>query len=77
MDRAGQDGTEDYEDVGHSNEARKKLDEFEVGELPPSERSAADASSSGGGGGGGGMMFGVVGALVAAGAAYYYMTEMQ
>ena len=41
LDRVGQDATEDFEDVGHSNEARKQLLSFEVGELPPSERAAA------------------------------------
>ena len=38
MDRAGQDATEDFEDVGHSKDARQQLDKFEKGELPPSER---------------------------------------
>ena len=38
LDRGGKDATEDYEDVGHSNEARKQLAPFEIGELPPSER---------------------------------------
>jgi cytochrome b5 len=77
MDRAGHDATEDFEDVGHSNEARKKLAEFEIGEPPPSEHKAAGESSSGGGGGGSGMVIGIIGAVVAAGAGYYYMTYMQ
>ena len=65
MDRAGKDATEDYEDVGHSNEARKTLNRFEVGELPPSERVAVSESSSGGGGGG--MMMAVPVLLLALG----------
>jgi len=72
LDRAGQDGTEDFEDVGHSNEARKQLASMEVGELPPSERTAGKAESGGSGGGMGAMV--IVPVLVAvAGAAYYYM----
>jgi len=78
MDRAGQDATEDFEDVGHSNEARKKLEEYEKGEIPPSEKTAAGAASTEGGGGGGSMaVIGIVGVLIAAGAGYYYTTYMQ
>jgi cytochrome b involved in lipid metabolism len=66
LDRGGKDGTEDFEDVGHSNEARKKLNEFEIGELPPSEREAA---SSGGG------MMAVPVLLLAVGAGYYFYTQ--
>ena len=51
LDRVGQDATEDFEDVGHSQDARKQLATFEVGELPPSERKSAKAASGGGGGG--------------------------
>lgn len=71
LDRAGKDATEDYEDVGHSNEARKALKPMEIGELPPHEREAAkDASSSSGGGSSLGMAIPVL--LVAIGAGYYY-----
>merc|ERR1712087_376832 len=31
MDKAGQDATEEFEDVGHSNDARKTLETFIVG----------------------------------------------
>ncbi|KOO36613.1 retinal pigment epithelial membrane protein, partial [Chrysochromulina tobinii] len=41
LDRAGKDATEDYEDVGHSNEARKALLPLEIGEISPSEQKAA------------------------------------
>ena len=76
MDRAGQDATEDFEDVGHSTEARKKLEEFMVGELPPSERKKASDSGSGGGSGSGSMIAIVV-AVLAIGGGYYYMNFMQ
>ena len=75
LDRVGQDATEDFEDVGHSQDARKQLTTFEVGELPPSERKSASASSGGGGGGMGAMV--LVPVLLAVGAGYYYMTQMQ
>ena len=76
LDRVGQDATEDFEDVGHSQDARKQLATFEVGELPPSERKSAKAASGGGCGGGMGVMA-LVPVLLAAGAGYYYMTQMQ
>merc|ERR1719198_970825 len=43
-DKAGEDATMEFEDVGHSNDARKTLEQFIVGELPPSERSASGSS---------------------------------
>ena len=73
LDRAGKDATEDYEDVGHSNEARKTLNKFEVGELPPSERVAASQSGSSGGGG---AMLAVPVLLVAVAAGYFYYSNM-
>ena len=45
LDRVGQDATEDFEDVGHSQDARKQLATFEVGELPPSERAESGADA--------------------------------
>lgn len=76
MDRAGQDATEDYEDVGHSNEARKTLEQFLVGELPPSEHAKGGADGSSGAGGGSGMMIAAVVALLAVGGGYYYANYM-
>ena len=76
LDRVGQDATEDFEDINHSQDARKQLATFEVGELPPSERKSAKAASGGGGGGGMGVMA-LVPVLLAAGAGYYYMTQVQ
>jgi len=78
MERAGKDATEDFEDVGHSNEARKALKALEVGELPPSERAALKSGGGGSGGGGGGSMAMAIPALVIAIGAgyYYYATQM-
>ena len=75
LDRVGQDATDDFEDVGHSQEARKQLLTLEKGELPPSQRVVAKSSGAGGGGGGVGMML-VVPVLLAVGAGYYYMNNM-
>lgn len=78
MDRAGDDGTDDYEDVGHSNDARKKLAEFEIGELPPSERKDTLGSAHSSGGDKSGMLVGGFVALcLAAGFGYYFMNYMQ
>ena len=74
IDRAGKDATEDFEDVGHSNEARKQLKAFEKGELPPSERAAAAKSSEGGGGGMGLLLVPVL--AIVAGVGYYFYSEM-
>ncbi len=74
MDRAGQDGTEDFEDVGHSKDARDQLSKYEIGELPPSEQKAersADTIRDAAGGGSMMMIMPIIG-LVAA-AAYYYL----
>ena len=72
LDRAGQDATEDFEDVGHSNDARKQLNKYEKGELPPSERKVVKTSAGGGGGGGSGALMGGLIVVLAIGAAYYF-----
>ncbi|EDQ91242.1 uncharacterized protein MONBRDRAFT_19975 [Monosiga brevicollis MX1] len=41
MDHAGQDGTEAFEDTGHSQDARDMLAEYEIGVLPEDEAAAA------------------------------------
>lgn len=69
LDRAGQDATDDFEDVGHSNDARKTLEKFEVGELPPSERAAKSEKSDSGGSSGALLAIPVL--LIAAGVGYY------
>merc|ERR1719324_1820520 len=71
MDRAGQNATMDFEDVGHSKDARKQLDKFEVGELPPSERSTDAGSSGDAASSGGGMMLAIPVLIAAIGAGYY------
>lgn len=43
LDVAGQDGTEAFEDVGHSDEAREALDKLFVGEL---KRMVSDVQQS-------------------------------
>ena len=76
MDRAGDDATEDFEDVGHSNDARRTLEKYEIGELPPSERAVKGAAGSGvGGGGGGGAIVGLVVLVVAAAVGYYLFVQ--
>jgi cytochrome b involved in lipid metabolism len=71
LDKGGGDATEDFEDVGHSNEARKQLLKYEVGALPPSERGAAKKEASSGGGGGAAMAVFVVIIALAVGAFFY------
>ena len=75
MDRAGQDGTEDFEDVGHSQQARDTLKKYELGELPPSERKASGGGGGGGGGGGSGGLVGVVILLAAVAAGMYFFFQ--
>eukprot|EP00316_Scyphosphaera_apsteinii_P024984 CAMPEP_0119302976 /NCGR_PEP_ID=MMETSP1333-20130426/4493_1 /TAXON_ID=418940 /ORGANISM="Scyphosphaera apsteinii, Strain RCC1455" /LENGTH=140 /DNA_ID=CAMNT_0007305519 /DNA_START=67 /DNA_END=489 /DNA_ORIENTATION=- len=75
MDRAGQNATVDFEDVGHSNDARKQLAKFQVGELPPSERSATKNGETSSQGGSFNMVF--AGLVVAAAVGYYYYSTLQ
>ena len=55
MEVAGQDGSEGFEDVGHSEDAREMLAEYKIGELPAEEKAKAEekrkekAEASGGG----------------------------
>ena len=74
LDRGGKDATEDYEDVGHSAEARKHLDKFEIGELPPSQK---NGEREGGGGGGMTLMVPLMVPLlaVALGVGYYFYAQ--
>ena len=76
LDRGGMDATDDFEDVGHSHEARKELLKYEVGTLPPSERGAARSAAGGPAGSGGGLIAIPV-LLVAIGAGYYFFTQQQ
>ncbi|EDW02069.1 cytochrome b5 [Drosophila grimshawi] len=38
IEQAGKDATENFEDVGHSNDAREMMKKFKIGELVESER---------------------------------------
>lgn len=76
LDRAGQDATTDFEDVGHSEEARKELKKFEVGKLDGYDPSAAKPAkptveSAGGGSGMAGILVPVL--LVGAAVAYRFL----
>ncbi|CAL5870495.1 uncharacterized protein PFLUO_LOCUS4732 [Penicillium psychrofluorescens] len=86
LDVAGQDGTEAFEDVGHSDEAREILDGLLVGTVKrmpgdpapraPAKSAPAAASSSSGGFGVGLYAVILVGGAVAY-AAYNYMQAQQ
>ena len=66
-----------FEDIGHSNEARKQLKEFLVGPLNATEEeiAALEGASGGGGEGGAGMAIGVLVAVVAIGVGYYFYSQ--
>lgn len=38
MEQAGKDATENFEDVGHSSDAREMMKKFQIGEIVESER---------------------------------------
>jgi cytochrome b involved in lipid metabolism len=46
MDMAGQDATEEFEDIGHSNDARKLLSKFLVGKLKEEAGAASRAKKA-------------------------------
>jgi len=66
LDVGGQDATEAFEDVGHSDEAREILERLYVGELkrldsdPKPKAAAASSSHSAGASSGGGLSFGTI-----------------
>ena len=41
IENAGQDSTENFEDVGHSSDAREMLEEYYVGELHEEDRTGS------------------------------------
>jgi len=49
---SGKDATEDFDDVGHSTQARKMLEEYYVGELHPDDHRAPRKESEAAGGSG-------------------------
>ncbi|KAJ5595183.1 uncharacterized protein N7459_001391 [Penicillium hispanicum] len=88
LDVAGQDGTEAFEDVGHSDEAREILDGLLVGTVKrmpgdpepsaqPSASSSALSSSSSGGFGLGLYAVILVGGAIAYGAYNYLQAQQQ
>ncbi|KAF3080612.1 hypothetical protein TWF569_004923 [Orbilia oligospora] len=85
LDVAGQDGTEAFEDVGHSDEAREILSKYLIGNLKRSENdpkpikiSQAATSSSGESSGGlPGIVYAVLAAALAAGGYYYLQLQQQ
>ncbi|KAJ5225895.1 cytochrome b5 [Penicillium chermesinum] len=87
LDVAGQDGTEAFEDVGHSDEAREILDGLLVGTVkrmpgdPAPKSHAAPASSASGSSSSGGFGVGLYAVILIGGAiaygAYNYMQAQQ
>ncbi|EPS41998.1 hypothetical protein H072_4055 [Dactylellina haptotyla CBS 200.50] len=86
LDVAGQDGTEAFEDVGHSDEAREILAQYIVGNLKrdPSDpkpavkaRTSASSGDEGSSGGIPGIVYAVLVAGLAAGGYYYLQLQQQ
>ncbi|KAL2756029.1 hypothetical protein ACRALDRAFT_1050690 [Sodiomyces alcalophilus JCM 7366] len=87
LDVAGQDSTEAFEDVGHSDEARETLAQFEVGVLkrkpgdPTPKPATSSTSSSSAKDTSGGLGFGVYAIILIGGAigyyAYQYLQQQQ
>ncbi|RLN92825.1 hypothetical protein BBJ28_00011738, partial [Nothophytophthora sp. Chile5] len=48
VDVAGQDATDEFEDIGHSNDARAQLKEFQIGKIKGDVKQEAAAKSAGG-----------------------------
>ncbi|XP_066581576.1 cytochrome b5-like isoform X2 [Prorops nasuta] len=42
LEQAGRDGTEPFEDIGHSMDARQMMEPYKIGELVESERTKSD-----------------------------------
>lgn len=51
LDKAGQDATDDFEDIGHSDQARKMLERYIIGDLEGLPGKTPKDESNGGGGG--------------------------
>mmetsp|Transcript_26547 Transcript_26547/g.106285 ORF Transcript_26547/g.106285 Transcript_26547/m.106285 type:complete len:99 (+) Transcript_26547:492-788(+) len=75
LEVAGKYADDMFEDIGHSNEARKQLKQFLVGPLEATEEEIAALGASGtshSGSGSGGPLVGVVVALLAVGLGVYF-----
>ncbi|KAF7400972.1 hypothetical protein HZH66_006156 [Vespula vulgaris] len=42
LEHAGRDGTEPFEDIGHSSDAREMMEPYKIGELVEEERTKSD-----------------------------------
>ncbi|KAF3917957.1 hypothetical protein ABW20_dc0110492 [Dactylellina cionopaga] len=86
LDVAGQDGTEAFEDVGHSDEAREILANYLVGTLKrgaddpkpaPKTQSGGSSSDDSSSGGIPSIVYALLAAGVAAGGYYYLQLQQQ
>mmetsp|Transcript_12182 Transcript_12182/g.18305 ORF Transcript_12182/g.18305 Transcript_12182/m.18305 type:complete len:98 (+) Transcript_12182:174-467(+) len=77
LEMAGKYADDMFEDIGHSNEARKQLKDFLVGPLQATEEELAEltAKASSAGASSGGAMLGVLIALIAIGVGLFYYTQ--
>ncbi|ETK82042.1 hypothetical protein F441_12752 [Phytophthora nicotianae CJ01A1] len=82
VDVAGQDATDEFEDIGHSNDARNQLKQFEIGKIKGDVKKEAAAKTSAGGSkvsasgrqdisGDNGPLYAVLAAVVAFAALYF------
>ncbi|KAE9021213.1 hypothetical protein PR003_g12491 [Phytophthora rubi] len=83
VDVAGQDATDEFEDIGHSNDARAQLKQYEIGKVKGDVKQEAPAKAAAAGGaktsasgrqdisGQNGPLYAVLAAVVAAAALYF------
>ena len=71
-ENSGLDSTEQFEDAGHSSDAREMLAEFLVGELHPEDREGGHTQEGWGGGRGQRLVIGAL-AVLAAGLVVRYL----
>ena len=72
VENSGLDSTEQFEDAGHSSDAREMLAEFLVGELDPADREGGDTQEGWGVGRGQMLVMGAV-AVLSAGLVLRYL----
>ncbi|KAF0685336.1 Aste57867_22756 [Aphanomyces stellatus] len=82
LDLAGQDANEEFEDIGHSLDARKVLEKYEIGTLKESEekkqkKAAKAAAAAAGSSSGNNNALLIVSLLAVFGAMYYQMMQYQ
>ena len=80
VDLAGKDATDEFEDIGHSEDARQMMAEYEVGEIEGGAAAAAEAAKArkaeqAANGGGSSMMLIVLIALIAIGVGVVMMSK--